>query len=54
MGIFITSSTPFLEEMLEKASNMSYPEKKISLFVYNRVNLICPEYPWKEMLLLKY
>ncbi|XP_073976673.1 procollagen lysyl hydroxylase [Rhodnius prolixus] len=35
MSIFVTANTPFMNEFLEKVNNISYPKKKIHVFLYN-------------------
>uniref|UniRef100_A0A224XJ30 procollagen-lysine 5-dioxygenase n=1 Tax=Panstrongylus lignarius TaxID=156445 RepID=A0A224XJ30_9HEMI len=35
LSIFVTGNTPFIEEFLEKISNLSYPKKRIHVFLFN-------------------
>jgi len=39
LAVFIESPSPFLMEVLEKVSQLSYPKEKISLWVHNAVSL---------------
>lgn len=39
LALFIEYPTPFLEEHLEKISNLDYPKKRIHLFVHNSVSV---------------
>ncbi|KAK9501159.1 hypothetical protein O3M35_002249 [Rhynocoris fuscipes] len=35
LSIFVTVNTPFMEEFLEKIDKLSYPKKRIHVFIYN-------------------
>ncbi|KAK3866303.1 hypothetical protein Pcinc_028164 [Petrolisthes cinctipes] len=39
LAVFVEKPVPFLEEMLEKVANLSYPKQRMDLLVHNQVEL---------------
>lgn len=37
LAVFVEKPMPFLEEMLEKVANLSYPKYRMDLLVHNQV-----------------
>lgn len=38
LAIYVSRPTPFFEEFLQTLGNLSYPRKKLDVFVFNSVN----------------